>query len=113
MICADVKITEIVLKAALSNINLTFSSKTSIEREMKDKPDTHRSASYLYLRLVIDSNDRLMTKHYDRKYYLNVPVMYSIYIYITTFQQRLLIGIYIYVDNYVDIPEFAIPLTFS
>jgi hypothetical protein len=45
-----------------------------IELEIKDTTDTDRSASYLDLHLKIDSEGRLRTKLYDKRYDFNFPI---------------------------------------
>jgi hypothetical protein len=40
-----------------------------------DTTDTHRSASFLDLRLEIDNEGRVRTKLYDKKYDFNVPIV--------------------------------------
>jgi hypothetical protein len=45
-----------------------------IELEIKDTTDTDRSASYLDLHLEIDSEERLRTKHYDKRDDFNFPI---------------------------------------
>jgi hypothetical protein len=70
-----------------------------IELEIKDDTDAYRSASYL----DIGSEGRLRTKLYDKRYYLNIPIVnfpficsnilaasaYSIYLSVDTIFQRL------------------------
>jgi hypothetical protein len=47
----------------------------TIELEIKDNTDTDRSASYLDLHLEIDSEGRLRTKLYDKRYDFNLPIV--------------------------------------
>ena len=46
-----------------------------IELEIKDTRDTDRSASYLDLRLEIDSEGRLRTKLHDKRDHFNFPIV--------------------------------------
>jgi hypothetical protein len=46
-----------------------------IELEINDTTDTDRSASYLELHIEIDSEGQLKTKLYDKRDYLNVPIV--------------------------------------
>jgi hypothetical protein len=46
-----------------------------IELERKDATDTDRSASYLDLHIEIDSEGRLRTKLYDKRYAFNFPIV--------------------------------------
>ena len=46
-----------------------------IELEIKDTTDTDISASYLDIHLEIDSEGRLITKHYDKRDALNFPIV--------------------------------------
>ena len=46
-----------------------------IELEIKDTTDTAMSASYLDLHLEIDSQGHLRTKLYDKRNYLNYPIV--------------------------------------
>ena len=46
-----------------------------IELEIKDTTDTYRSASYLDLRIEIDSEGRLRTKPYDKRDDFNFPIV--------------------------------------
>jgi hypothetical protein len=47
-----------------------------IEFEIKNTTDTDRSASYLDLHLETDSEERLRTKLYDKRDYLNFPTFH-------------------------------------
>ena len=52
-----------------------------IELEIKDIKDTDKSASYLDIHLEIDSEGRLRTKSYEKRYDFNFPTcIWSIYI---------------------------------
>ena len=46
-----------------------------IELEIKDTTDTDKSASYLGLHLEIDSEGRLRTKLYEKRYDFNFPIV--------------------------------------
>ena len=46
-----------------------------IELEINDTTDTDWSASYLDLHLEIDSEGRLTTKSYDKRYDFNFPIV--------------------------------------
>jgi hypothetical protein len=46
-----------------------------IELEVKDTTDTDRSVLYLDIHLEIDSEGRLRTKLYDKRDYLNFPIV--------------------------------------
>ena len=46
-----------------------------IELEIKDTTDTDKSASYLGLHLKIDSEGRLRTNLYDKRYDFNFPIV--------------------------------------
>jgi len=46
-----------------------------IELEIKDTTDTDKSASYLGLHIEIDSEGRLRTKLYDKRYDFNFPIV--------------------------------------
>ena len=48
----------------------------SIDIEIEDTENTVRSASYLNIHLDIYSDDRLRTKLYDKRDYLNFPIVY-------------------------------------
>ena len=76
-----------------------------IELEIKDTTDTHMYTSYLNLHLKIDSEDRLRTKLYDKRDYLNFP---TFHLYVATFQQHLHME-YTFLSWY-DIPEFVVPI---
>ena len=51
-----------------------------IELEIKNTTDTDRSASYLGIHLEIDSEGRFRTKLYDKKDYLNFPIVNFLFI---------------------------------
>jgi hypothetical protein len=53
----------------------SFSIIYPIEIEIKDTTYTGRSASYLNLHLEIDSEDLLKTKLYDKRDYINFPIV--------------------------------------
>jgi len=46
-----------------------------IELDINDTTDTDRSASYLDLHIDIDSDGRLRTKLYDKRYDFNFPIV--------------------------------------
>ena len=48
---------------------------------IKDTTNTVKSASYLDIHLAIDSEDRLRTKHYDKRDYFNFLIMTFPFIY--------------------------------
>jgi hypothetical protein len=52
-----------------------------IKLTIKDTTNTYRSASYLDLRLEIDSEGRLRTKHYDTRDDFNLPIVNFPFIY--------------------------------
>ena len=45
------------------------------ELEIKDTTDTDRSTSYLDLHIEIESEGRLKTKLYDKRYVVNFPIV--------------------------------------
>jgi hypothetical protein len=51
-----------------------------IELEINDTTDTDRSASYLDLNFEIDSEGRFRTKLYDKRDYLNFPIVNFLFI---------------------------------
>ena len=61
-----------------------------VELEIKDTTDTDRSASYLDLHLVINSEGRLRTKLYDKRDDFNFPIVNFPFICtVATLQQHL------------------------
>jgi hypothetical protein len=76
-----------------------------IELAIKDTTDTDRSAPYLLLHVEIDSEGRLRTKHYDKRYFQFS--MWTFHLCITTFQENLHME-YISLSWY-DIPELVFP----
>jgi hypothetical protein len=67
------------------------------ELEIKDTTDTDRSVSYLDLHLEINSEWRLRMKLYD-KWGISIFLLWTIHLYVATFQQRLHMDVYLSVD---------------
>ena len=80
------------------------------ELEIKYRTDTARSASYMDLYLEIDNGDRLRTKHYDKRDYINFLIVNFPFI-CSNIPAAPAYGVYI--SQLIDIPELVVHIRIS